>query len=186
MTFIVAINYKINDYMTKLSEISNNKITVAIGEAIKKGKYLSITYKNLHGEVKPFWISIMDITYNGKIVVDMFNPMKEEPLIKRMISISGIQTADILKFSHYDVPSELIQKINEDERLDIYEFDRYNNNILNYYLECYKSNSDPFLHKSHLIPKIDLKELINQSPYQLSNELYVFKLNWTFSKRVFS
>lgn len=99
MTFIVAINYKINDYMTKLSEISNNKITVAIGEAIKKGKYLSITYKNLQGEVKPFWISIMDITYNGKIVVDMFNPMKEEPLIKRMISISGIQTADILKFS---------------------------------------------------------------------------------------
>jgi len=150
--------------------MNNKQITIKIGQAIKEGKYLDITYKNINGEVKHFWISIFDISSNDKIVVDMFNVMKDEPLLKRTISISSIQTAEIVKFSHYDVPTELIKKINEDESLAVYEFDRYNINILNYYLECNKANNDPFLHKTHLIPEIDLEELINQSPYQLSIE----------------
>src|SRR5690606_16725816 len=65
---------------------------------------------------------------------------------------------------------KLIKKIDEDESLQKYEFDRYDNNLLNYYLECYKANKDPFLHRQHLIPRIDLSELINQNPYSLSNE----------------
>lgn len=150
--------------------MKNKKITVSIGEAIRQGKYLSITYKNKQDEVKSFWISILDITSNDKIVVDMFNIMKDEPLLKRTISISSIQSAELLKFSHYDVPIQLLHKINEDESLQVYEFDRYNNNILNYYLECNKANNDPFLHKTHLIPEIDLEVLTEQSPYQLSQE----------------
>lgn len=151
-------------------EMINRKVTIKIGEAIREGKYLSIHYKNKQGEVKPFWISILDITPDDKIVVDMFNVMKDEPILKRPISISGIQTAELLRFSHYDVPDQLIQKINEEERLQVYEFDRFNNNILNYYLECYKANNDPFLHKTHLIPEIDLAGLVNRNPFQLSNE----------------
>lgn len=150
--------------------MSDKKITTKIGEAIREGKYLSIYYKNKQDEVKPFWISILDITANDKIVVDMFNMMKDDPILNCHISISGIQTAEILKFSHYDVPEQLIRKINEDERLQVYEFDRFNNNILNYYLECYKANNDPFLHLAHLIPEIDLAALVRQSPFQLSND----------------
>lgn len=150
--------------------MNNKKITIAIGEAIREGKYLSITYKNKEEKVNHFWISIIDITGNDKIVVDMFNVMKDEPLFKKTISMSCILSAELLKFSHYDVPPELIKKLNEDESLHVYEFDRYNNNILNYYLECNKANNDPFLHKTHLIPEIDLEGLREQSPYQLSNE----------------
>lgn len=150
--------------------MKHKKITVSIGEAIREGKYLSITYKNKQEEVKSFWISILDITSNDKIVVDMFNRMKDEPLFKRTISISSIQSAELLKFSHYEVPVQLLQKINEDESLQVYEFDRYDNSILNYYLECNRANNDPFLHKTHLIPEIDLDVLIKQSPYSLSNE----------------
>jgi len=150
--------------------MTNKKITVAIGEAIREGKYLSITYKNKEEKVNHFWISILDITGNDRIVVDMFNVMKDEPLFKRTISISSILSAELLKFSHYDVPPELIRKINEDENLHVYEFDRYSNDILNYYLECHKANNDPFLHKTHLIPEIAVEVLMEQSPYQLSNE----------------
>lgn len=157
-------------YVANLLKMINKKITVSIGKAIREGKYLSITYKNKQGEVRPFWISILDITKDDKIVVNMFNVSKDEPLLNRPISISAIQSAEILKFSHYDVPNQLIKKIDEDESLYIYEFDRFNNNILNYYLECNKANNNPFLHKANLIPKIDLKELIKQSPYQLSND----------------
>ena len=50
-------------------EMKNKKITVKIGEAIREGKYLDITYKNKQGEVKHFWISILDITSNDKILM---------------------------------------------------------------------------------------------------------------------
>ena len=150
--------------------MSNKKITALIGEAIREGKYLNITYKNKQEEVTPFWICVLDITNDDKVFVNMFNITKDEPILNKPISISSVQTAEILKFSHYDVPEELIKKINEDESVQKYEFDRFDNDVLNYYLECYNANNDPFLHKPHLIPDIDLTELINQNPYQLSNE----------------
>ncbi|MFN3640667.1 MAG: AAA domain-containing protein, partial [Flavobacterium sp.] len=100
----------------------------------------------------------------------MFNLTKDEPLYQKTLSIAAIQSAEILKFSHYEVPEKLIKKILEDESLLHFEFDRYDNAILNYYLECYKSNSDPFLHQAHLIPEIDLSQLIEKNPYQLSLE----------------
>src|SRR5690606_5257491 len=83
---------------------------------------------------------------------------------------SGIQSAEILRFSQYDVPESLIKKLEYDESLDVYDFYRYDDNILNYYLECYKANNDPFLHKGHLIPGIDLAELVSRTPYHLSVE----------------
>jgi hypothetical protein len=148
--------------------MADNKITVLLGQAIREGKYLDITYKNQNEEINPFWISIMDINANDELYVNMFNVTKDDPVTDAKIFISRIQTAEILKFSHYDVPDKLIKKIDEDESLQKYDFDRYDNNVLNYYLECYKANTDPFLHKTHLIPDLDIHELENQNPYHLT------------------
>ena len=145
-------------------------ITALIGKAIREGKYLNITYKNKNGDITPFWISILDINASDELYVNMFNVTKDEPKLNSKIFISSIQKAEILKFSHYDVSNQLISKIDEDKSLQKYNFDRFDNNVLNYYLECYKANQDPFLHRMHLIPNIDLNKLINQNPYQLTNE----------------
>lgn len=150
--------------------MTSKKTTALIGKAIREGKYLNITYKNKNEEITPFWMSVLDIHSNGELRVNMFNVTKDDPITNAKIFLSGIQTAEILKFSQYDVPEKLIKKIEEDELLQEYEFDRYDNKILNYYLECYKANNDPFLHKTHLIPSLDLTELINNTPYQLSDE----------------
>lgn len=149
--------------------IDKNKIAL-IGKAIREGKYLNITYKNKNGEITPFWIAILDINAYDELKVNIFNVTKDKPLLNKKIFISSIQTAEILKFSHYDVTDELIKKIDEDESLQKYDFDRYDHNVLNYYLECYKANNDPFLHRMHLIPNLDSNELINQNPYQLTDE----------------
>ena len=148
----------------------DKKITVLLGKAIREGKYLNITYKNQNGEITPFWICIMDINANDELYVNMFNVTKDDPIYNAKIFISSIQTAEILKFSHYDVPDRLIKKIDEDESLQKYDFDRYDNKILNYYLECYKENIDPFLHKKHLIPNLDIYELKDQNPYHLTDK----------------
>lgn len=148
----------------------DKNITTLIGKAIREGKYLNITYKNKSGEITPFWIGILDINEKGELWVNMFNVTKEDPIRDAKIFISSIQTVEILKFSHYEVSENLIKKLDEDERLQVYEFDRYDNNILNYYLECYKANKDPFLYKAHLIPGVDLAELTQKNPYQLTGE----------------
>jgi len=100
--------------------MADNKITVLIGQAIREGKYLNITYKNQNEEINPFWISILDINADDELYVNMFNVTKDDPIYDAKIYISRIQTAEILKFSHYDVPDELIRKINEDESLQKY------------------------------------------------------------------
>jgi len=149
----------------------NEKATISlIGKSIREGKYLNITYKNNTGDITPFWISILDINANDELRVNMFNVTKDEPILNAKIFISKIQTAEILKFSHYEVPEALVKKIFEDESLLKYEFDNFDSRRLNYYLECYKANNDPFLHKQHLIPELDLSKLINQNPFQLSDE----------------
>ncbi len=117
-----------------------------------------------------FWISILDINANDEIWVNMFNVTKDDPILNKKIFLSRIQSAEILRFSHYEVPDELLKKLDHDESLLVYDFYRYDDNILNYYLECYKANNDPFLHNTHLIPGLDLTELIKNTPHQLSAE----------------
>ena len=150
--------------------MTDKKTTLLIGRAIREGKYLNITYKNQNGEITPFWIGILDINANDELYVNMFNVTKDDPIYNAKLFISSIQSAEILRFSHYDVSDELIKKIDEDESLQKYYFDRYDNNVLNYYLECYKANTDPFLHKKHLIPDLDIHELENQNPYLLTDK----------------
>lgn len=145
-----------------------SNIIALIGKSIREGKYLSITYKNKNAETTPFWICILDIISEDEIRVNMFNVTKDEPLLAKKIFISSIQKAEILKFSQYDVSENLIKKLEEDENLQKYNFDKFDNNILNYYLECYKANQDPFLHKLHLIPDIDLNVLQEQNPFPLT------------------
>ncbi|WP_298510549.1 AAA domain-containing protein [uncultured Kordia sp.] len=140
-----------------------------IGKAIREGKYLKINYENKNGDNTQFWISILDINANDELFVHLFNPNKDEPILNAKIFISKIQDAEILKFSHYKVSEKLIRKLDEDKSLDTYDFDRFDNNVLNYYLECYKANSDPFLYRQHLIQNLEIKELIEKVPYQLSD-----------------
>lgn len=121
----------------------DKKNTILIGKAIREGKYLSITYKNKSGGIIPFWMSILDINAKDELRVNMFNITKDDPIAHAKIFISEIQSAEILRFSYYEVPEELINRLEHDKSLQIYDFHRYDNNILNYYVECYKANRDP-------------------------------------------
>ncbi len=150
--------------------MGTKEITVLIGKSIREGKYLKIVYRNKAGVKSPFWICIKDINAKGELRVDMFNVTKDEPIFDGKIFISEIQKAEILLFSHYEVSQSLIKKLEEDESLQVYQFNKYDSEILNYYIECYRANKDPFLYKSYLIEGIDLNHLVNENPYSLSDQ----------------
>ena len=138
-----------------------------IGRAIREGKYLNVSYTNKSEENTHFWMRILDINAKGELSVDVFNPTKDQPVLGAKVFISRIKKIEILKFSHYEVSESLIRKISEDESLLKYNFNGIDNNVLAYYLECYKANTDPFLHKCHLIENVDLDVLTKQNPFDL-------------------
>lgn len=146
-----------------------SNITELVGKAIREGKYLSIEYRNKLDAITNYWISIHDITANDELYVNMFNVAKDEPILNGKIFLSGIKKAEILKFSHYEVPPTLMQRILSDTSLDVYNFNKYDSNVLEYLLECYKANNDPFLFRAHLIPSIDISELTKNNPFSLND-----------------
>lgn len=147
----------------------NTKITHLIARSIQEGKYLSISYKNKNEELTDFWISIQDINQYDELTVNMFNVTKPEPILNATIRITRITRAELLIFSTYDVPYSLVNKIQNDESLDVYSFEKFDTTILNYYLECYRAGADPFLHKQYLIPEIDLHQFQGNNQYRLSD-----------------
>ncbi len=148
----------------------DKSISETIGRGIREGKYLDIRYKNKEGGFTRFWICVIDVNSDGALFGKIFNLTKDEPIKDGKIFLAGIQSAEILVFSQYDVPKSLIDKLENDEALKKFNFNRYNDNLLNYYLECYKANQDPFLHKQHLIPGLDLNVISEQNSYKLNRE----------------
>lgn len=147
-----------------------NKIAVLIGKAIREGKYLNVSYKNTAGESTQFWMCVLDIIGKDELRAHIFNVTKDSPILNGKVFVSGIQSAEILRFSYYDVPPKLIKRLEDDEHLQMYNATRYDNDILNYYLECHKANKNPFLHKTHLIAGLDLSGFEDQNPYLLTAE----------------
>lgn len=148
----------------------SNQIIKTISQSIKEGKYLDISYKNKKGETTHFWICILDIMDSTRIKVHMFNHTHDEPITDGEIIIDNISRAEILKFSYYDVPKSLLEKLLKKPELKDFGFVGFNQNVLEYLLECYKLNQDPFFYKSHLIPGIDNSTLALESPFCLSVE----------------
>lgn len=99
--------------------MNEKRITSLIGQSIREGKYLNITYKNNSGDITHFWISILDINDHDELRVNLLNVTKDEPILNAKIFIPKIQTAEILKFSHFDVPTKLVKKIRDDENLQV-------------------------------------------------------------------
>jgi superfamily I DNA and/or RNA helicase len=162
--------YFYNSNITPLTaQIINNQISNLIAKSIQEGKYLSISYKNKKEEHTDFWVSVLDINAHDELIVNMFNVSKPEPILNATIRISRITRAEILKFSQYNVPYSLVNKIQTDESLEVYNFEKFDTTILSYYLECYRAGANPFLHKQHLIPEIDLHQFQENHQYRLSD-----------------
>lgn len=143
-----------------------------ISKAIKEGKWLSIRYQQ-DNEVTTFWAAIKDINIDSKVFqVTLFNDMKSLDVIsKAYIRFEKIISAEVIEFSDYEVPEELIEKIEDNlSKLSWLDFDRYDNNVLNYYNECSLLDNDPCQKEHFLVPGIDERLLKKDKYFYLNDE----------------
>lgn len=143
-----------------------------ISKAIKEGKWLNISYINKNNENTFYWIAIKDIDFTfKKLFVSLFNENKSMNTFEAWIFFENIQNADIIEFSSYDVPEGLIDKIEHNlEKCSWLNYDHFNHNILNYYIECNRLDNDPSQKEYFLISGIDLSLLRKNKRFELTDE----------------
>ena len=146
---------------------------LVISDAIKRGKWLDIIYKNSNNETTYFWIAIKDINLKEKILnCSIFNEPKGLNVLGDInIRFDGIESAKILEFTNYDVPEELLNKL-ETQREDAkwLKFETFNNNILRYYYKCNEYDNDPYQKLTFLIYGIDRDILLKNKVIVLNDE----------------
>lgn len=143
-----------------------------ISKAIKEGKWLNISYLNKNDETTYYWIAVQDIDFNKKkLYVSIFNDKKSMEVFDTRIYFENIQSAEIIEFSSYDVPDDLILKIeNNLEKCRWLNYDHFNHNVLNYYIECNILDNDPCQKEYSTIPGIDLRTLRKNKQFELNDE----------------
>lgn len=143
-----------------------------VSKAIKEGKWLNISYINKDNENTFYWIAIKDINFDTKkLFVSIFNDKKSMKTFETWISFDNIQNADVIDFSSYDVSEDLINKIEKNlEKCSWLNYDHFNYNILNYYIECNILDCDPSQKEYAVIPGIDLDKLKSNKQLLLTDD----------------
>ena len=150
-----------------------------ISKAIKEGKWINIKYQHSKEETTIFWIAVMDIDFvDRKFSARIFNDKKSYNTIDTTIYFDKILEAQVIEFSDYIAPDWLLDKIEKNlNRCRWLEYDKFNNNVLNYYNECNFLDNDPFQKEYVMIPGIDLDVLRKKKEYCLNDEQTKMVLN---------
>lgn len=147
-------------------------ISDKISKAIREGKWIDISYINKNNDNTYYWIAVKDIIFESKqLIVSIFNYNKSIETIDAPIYFDKIQSAEIINFSSYEVPDKLIEKIESNlSKCSWLNYDHFNNNVLNYYIECNRLDSDPSQKEYNCVSGIDLKLLRKNKIVSLSDE----------------
>lgn len=141
-----------------------------IAKGIKEGKWIDINYHNKNGENTQFWVAIKDIEpIKRKLTVSIFNISKSLNCLETVISYDSIVSASVLDLTTYDINDKLIDKI--ENNLNAYSwlnYDKFSNNILNYYKECVELDCDPVQTNYSLVDGVDYKKLLDNKSYNLN------------------
>lgn len=146
---------------------------LVISDAIKRGKWLDIVYKNANNDTTYFWIAIKDIDLMNKIIIcSIFNEPKGLNVLGDInIKYEGIESAKILEFTNYEVPEQLINKLEtQREAAEWLKFETFNNNILRYYYKCNEFDNDPCQKLTFLIYGIDRDILLTNKHVILNDD----------------
>ena len=156
-----------------------------IGRILLKGIYqnswVKIEYKNQSDEITHYMIGINDIDpFKKKIKCDSFNIAYSNEVDERNIFFDSILSASLCEHTYHKTPEKLLEKLlNREDYLFLNAIsDR--EDLLDYYINCFKLDTVPYVSKYGMIPGIDKDTLILNSEYQLSDEQFNVMANNAF------
>ena len=153
---------------------NNNLIGKEIYKAINNNLWIKIRYKNQDNNETSFMVGIKDIVYTKMYFkVDSFNISYSSDVSNRTIYFMRILSAEAVEGTYYATPKNLLYKIAQNP--EYYEFllsEVNDDNILNYYTECFKLDNVPYKTEYGLLRQIDNNVLMENDVYQLSEEQF--------------
>lgn len=155
-------------------------IVILISESIKTGKWLDISYRNKQNETTYYWIAIQDIDLDKRVLIcKIFNDHKSFDCLDAYIKVDNILSAKLLDFTTYDVPEELINKLEKNrEAAKWLKYETFNNNILRYYEKCNILDNDPCQKDSFILEGIDKTVLLREKQIFLDDEKARIVINY--------
>ena len=157
-----------------------------IGRILLKGVYqnswIKIEYLNQSDEITHYMIGINDINpFTKKIKCDSFNIAYSKETDERNIYFESIKSATLCEHTYHKTPEKLLEKLSN----DVEEFLFLNpisnrDDLLDYYVDCFKLDTVPYVSKYEMIPGIDMHSLLENSEYKLSEEQFAILANNAF------
>ncbi len=149
--------------------------------------WLYISYINRDGKSTKYYIGVADINViKATMSCDIFNPYKGLECIPERVNISieGIQNVVVMEESFYPTSEALLGKLN-DSTSDVYKYlevDTMDNNILQYLVQCYKNDEDPYLKDKALIDGVIPEAFKDEDVYQLDDSQFKEILDKVFKR----
>lgn len=157
-----------------------------VGRAILKGVYqnlwIKIGYKNKSDEITHYMIGINKIDPVKKIIFcDAFNLKYGTDVKELVILFDSILSASICENTYHFTPTELIEKIEaEKEEFVFLNIMETNEDILDYYSDCFKLDTTPYITRYGLVSGIDEQVLDKTNIYALNEEQFKIFANNAF------
>ena len=133
-----------------------NSIGKALFEAIHKGKWLSIVYKNQSEQITKYWIAVKTLSpQNGQMQVDGLH-LGRLTVQELYIRVERIISAEVIEGSWCEINEALVQDVMENPRKYEALFGNTANlRVLEYLTDCHKLDSTPYKTEYFLIPQLD-------------------------------
>lgn len=157
-----------------------------VGRAILKGVYqnlwIKIRYKNKSDEITHYMIGINKIDPVKKLIFcDAFNLKYGTDVKELVILFDSILSASICENTYHLTPTELIEKIEaEKEEFVFLNIMETNEDILDYYSDCFKLDTTPYITRYGLVSGIDEQVLDKTNIYALNEEQFKIFANNSF------
>lgn len=162
----------------KLKEVPTLQVYTDIAretlKAINQNKWLKIKYKNQQGEETLFMVGIKDINYyKQSFIVDSFNIQYSTAVSERTIYYKSIESAEVVDGTFHKTPKKLIDNMAKNPELySFIDADMVNEDVLDYYSECFKLDNVPYKTDYGLIRSLDNDTLMENDTYALSEEQF--------------
>lgn len=150
-----------------------NHIAQTLFRAVHEGKWLSISYRNISGELSRYWIAVQNIDPEKRTLqVEGFHLTEHTVMSFPYIYVDAILSSAVVEGSYCEINRVLVRDM--DENPEHYEGifgSTVNLKILNYLADCSRLDTEPYQCDYCLVERLD-GEMFGQGEYILSEDQF--------------